>query len=41
MTTDDRDLEMTRRLAIVLLTVLLGFAGLFLVVGAAVSMLAH
>lgn len=37
MTTDQE----TRRFAILTLSVLLGFATLFLVVGAAVSMIAH
>lgn len=40
MTTTDQEIE-TRRFAILALTVLLSFAGLFLVVGTVVSMLAH
>jgi hypothetical protein len=41
MTTEDQELETTRRFAIVLLGVLLGFAALFVVAGAVFSMLMH
>ena len=41
MTTEDVDLELNRRFAIVMLGLLLGFATLFLIVGTAVSMFAH
>lgn len=40
MTTTDQEIE-TRRIGIALLCVLLGFASVFLAVGAGVAMLAH
>jgi hypothetical protein len=40
MRIEDQDLE-TRRIGIALLGIVLGFAALFVIVGAAVSMLMH
>jgi hypothetical protein len=41
MTTEDQQLEDARRFGIVMLSLLLGFAALFVVAGSIVSMLMH
>jgi hypothetical protein len=41
MTDQDREMEISRKFGLFVLTVTLSLAGLFLVVGAAVSMIAH